>query len=156
MTMLNTIGGHADDQVVAPQLTQGVNFADHLHLLQTFTGIDAQKATTLAEQLQEVQDLLVEPDVVATIAETNGVDPKKLALAMQLITKRSTAGTTPGAVTIAQQSLNGQTPETYANMANFAPITPTAVAPQISPSPEQTIATLQQQMDVIRAQLQAK
>jgi len=156
MTMVNLIGSHADDQVVAPQLAQGVNFADYLHLLQTFTGIDAQKAATLAEQLQEVQDLLVEPDVVATIAETNGVEPKKLALAMQLITKRSTAGTIPGAATIAQQPLNGQTTETYANMANFAPITPTAVAPQISPSPEQTIATLQLQMDAIRAQLQAK
>lgn len=156
MTMVNTIGGHADAQVVAPQLAQGVNFADHLHLLQTFTGIDTQKATILAAQLQEVQDLIAADMTIATdIATANGVDPAKLTLAMQMITRRAT-GVVPGAAPIAQQSLNGQTAETIANMANFAPSTPTAVAPHISPSPEQTIATLQQQMDAIRAQLQAK
>ncbi len=171
MTMLNTIGGQADEQVVAPQLSQGVNFADYVTMLQTLGHIDAQTASSFAAQLQAVQhDIPEDQSIVPDLALANGLDPKAMQRAVMAIMARDASrhlapiavapdgslnsSAISGAATIAQQSLNGQPPETYANLANHAPIAPTAVTPQIAPRPELTIAALQQQMDTARSELQ--
>jgi hypothetical protein len=159
MTMaVNSIGSHADttaDTVVAQlQVPQGIKFSAYIQDLAHFAKIDTATATALANELDDVSDLIAtDPTIATDVAATLGIDTKTFAYAFKVVAAKHAKST------ISSPFVSPNWSVTQNSLAPQQPISPAPIAPPIinmPQAPQQTIAEIQAQMAWLANQLSAQ